>query len=98
MKVFVIGDSETVLAFRLAGIKGQTARTGDDVPSLLEALDAEQTGLVLITESLAEANREALNRAMLVPGRPLILEIPDVKGPLSRKSGAAERLVSLLRR
>ncbi|GLI34759.1 V-type ATP synthase subunit F [Desulforhabdus amnigena] len=98
MKAFLIGDSETVLAFGLAGIRGQAVRAGDDIPALLESLDREQTGLILITEALAEANREAIDRVLLSPGGPLILEIPDVKGPLPGKAGATERIVSLLRR
>jgi vacuolar-type H+-ATPase subunit F/Vma7 len=98
MKIFVIGDFETVLAFGLAGIKGQTVRSGADLPAVLEGLDREQTGLVLITEALAEANREVMDKMLLVSGGPLMLEIPDVNGPLSGKAGATERIVSLLKR
>lgn len=98
MKIFVLADPETYLAFALAGIKGQAVHSGPEVPPLLESLDRKETGLVLITESLAEKNREVIDRILLEAGGPLILEIPDTKGPVSEKEKATERILSLPRR
>ena len=98
MKTVVIGDADTVLAFGLAGIEGKAVGLEDDVAATIESLCREQTGLILIAEALAETGREAIDKALLLSGGPLILEIPDVNGPLSRKVSATERIVSLLRR
>jgi|LGOV01.1.fsa_nt_gb V/A-type H+-transporting ATPase subunit F len=98
MKIFVLADPETYLAFALAGIEGQAVHSGAEVLPLLESLDRKEIGLVLITERLAEKNREVIDRILLEHGGPLILEIPDTKGPAFRKEKATERILSLLRR
>lgn len=98
MNLFVLGDSRTVLTFALAGIKGRTVSSPQEVPVILKALDRERTGLVLITEALAWENRQVIEEMLLEPGGILVLEIPDITGPRSGRAGAAQRIVSLLRR
>jgi vacuolar-type H+-ATPase subunit F/Vma7 len=98
MKIFVLADPETYLAFALAGIKGRAVHSDSDVLTALENLDAKETALVLITEALAEKNRRLIDRILLEPGGPLVLEIPDTKGPVSERRTATERILSLVRR
>jgi len=98
MKIFVIADPDTALAFGLAGIRGQAVQTASEVPPILQGLDRQRVGLVLITEALAEGSRDLIERMLLEPGGLLILEIPAMKGPRGRKAWAAERILSLLRR
>jgi vacuolar-type H+-ATPase subunit F/Vma7 len=85
MKIFVLADPDTYLAFSLAGIRGRAVQSPSEVPAALEALVEKETGLVLMTERLAEANRA------------LILEIPDTQGPVPERRKATERILSLLR-
>jgi len=98
MRVFVIADSQTVLAFALAGIKGQAVHSPAEIPAILKTLDRERTGLVLITEALARENRQVIEEMLLEPGGTLVLEIPDTTGPQTGRAKAAERIVSLLNR
>jgi vacuolar-type H+-ATPase subunit F/Vma7 len=98
MKIHVIADAETYLVFALAGLKGQAVKSGADVPAILNGLTRESAGLVLITEALARSNREAIDRMMMNPDTPLIVEIPDIHGPLPQKALGTDRLVSLMRR
>ena len=98
MKIAVIGDSDTVLAFRLAGLESRVARFAAEVPALIEQLRREDMGLMLITEALVEENRELVEKILLEPGGPLILEIPEFKGPMTHKTGATQRIAALLRR
>ena len=98
MKIFVIADAETVLAFALAGLKGQAVKSETEVPAILADLSREQAGLVLITEALAMKNREAIERVLLDLAGPLIVEIPGRGGPLPKKAKTTERLLALLRR
>ncbi len=98
MNIVVIADSQTCLAFSLAGIQSYPVDSATEVLPIFESLSREQIGLVLITEPLADKNREAVERLLLEPGGLLILEIPAMAGPLKRRSGFTERLVSLLRR
>jgi V/A-type H+-transporting ATPase subunit F len=98
MKIFVLADPETLLAFSLAGIEGRAIHSGADVPAAFADLDRKNVALVLITEGLAEKNREMIDGMLLDPAGPLILEIPDTKGPASERHKATERIISLLRR
>ncbi|MFH1090761.1 MAG: V-type ATP synthase subunit F [Pseudomonadota bacterium] len=98
MKLFVIADPETCLAFALAGIKGEAVRSDSQVPAVLKGLAREETDLVLITEALAQGNRELIDGLILQAPGMLILEIPDMQGPRTEKATAAERIASLLRR
>lgn len=98
MRLFVLADSETILAFALAGIKGRAVSSPQEIPAILKTLDRKRTGLVLITEALAWENRHVIEEMLLDPDGVLVLEVPDMKGPKTGRVGAAERIVSLLRR
>ena len=98
MKVFVIADPQTHLAFALAGVQGKAVFSGDEVPAVLESVDSKQFGLVLIAEQLAEKNREAIDKTLLEPDCPLILEIPAATGPAVERVKPTERILSLMRR
>jgi len=98
MKIFVIADSKTYLAFALAGLQGIAVSSESEVPAILETLDSREFGLVLVTEHLAERNRGAVDIALLEPGRPLILEIPALSGPPVERVNPAERILSLMRK
>ncbi len=98
MKIFVIADPETRLAFALAGFKGRAVKSETEVASILATLTREEAELILITESLAEKNRQAIERMLIEPGGPLILEIPATGGPMQKEAGTTERIVTLLRR
>ncbi len=94
-KIYVIADERTYLAFALAGMAGQVVRSGAEAQEALQNLPSE-VSLVLITESLAEENRLLVDNILLRPGGPLIVEIPDYKGPRPR-AGITERIAALLK-
>jgi len=98
MKVLVVADSETCTAFGLAGFSGRPVTSEEEVGALLTGLTRQEAGLVLITEALAEKNREVVERLLIEPGGPLVLEIPDTRGPRPGKPKTTERLLALLRR
>lgn len=97
MKIFILADPDTYLAFALAGIKGQAVQSSTEVAGVLENLNRKQIGMILITEELAEKNRKLIDRILLQPEEPLIVEIPDFKGAKSSRPKIAERMLSLLR-
>jgi vacuolar-type H+-ATPase subunit F/Vma7 len=98
MKILVIADSKTCTAFGLAGFSGRPVASAAEAGALLTGLTRPEAGLVLITEALAEKNRNLVERLLTEPGRPLILEIPDMGGPRPGKPKTTERLFDLLRR
>jgi len=83
MNFFVIGDEDTVLGFSLVGVQGRA------VSSLLEAregfkaaVSTPDVGIIIITERIARQIREDVDRYVYETTIPLIIEIPDRKGPV----------------
>lgn len=97
MKIRVIADRDTTLAFALAGIAGHTVRDAAEVAAIFRELAGQQVGLVLITEKLAEACRQLLDDLRMTADAPLILAIPDLSGPVETKRGATEQIMNMLR-
>jgi V/A-type H+-transporting ATPase subunit F len=86
MEFFVIGDPDTVLGFSLAGIDGRDVKDARQaLAALKETLGNEEIGILLITERLAHELRLEIDSIMISRKFPLIVEIPDIKGPLEEK-------------
>lgn len=82
MRFLVIGDSETVLGFRLAGVQGFTATGRDEALEALRlALAQSDVGVILITEHLAGTIRDEVEARLYGRGFPLLLEVPGAEGP-----------------
>jgi len=82
MKLYVIGDRETVLGFRLVGVEGRVAAERDAAMAALDsAVSRTDVGVVLVTETLAALIRDAIDARLYGMGFPLVLEIPGVSGP-----------------
>lgn len=93
-KIGIIGDVDTVVGFRLAGIPkafvatdGVTARK-----ALLDFSNDPNVSLVIITERFAEQVRETIEELTIRP-YPVIVEIPDKRGRLAEKESPLQRLV-----
>lgn|SRR5690606_34878445 len=84
MKQFLLSDSrDTLVAMRLAGIKGVlTESTSDAEMELDELLKNKEIGILLISEKLAEAMREKIDAIKEKSLFPLIVEIPDRHGSI----------------
>lgn len=93
-KIAVIGDVDTVVGFRLAGIpKAVTPK--DDVmarKALLDFTSDTEVSLIVITEQVAERIRETIEELAERP-YPVIVEIPDKRGQLEEKTSPLQRLV-----
>ncbi len=98
MKIFVIADERTYLAYALAGLAGQVVQKASDVPAILRQLDYEQYGLILLSAPLASQNLAVIEELLLRPGGPLLLEVPALGGSAVPAGSLAERLLSRLRR
>lgn len=97
LEFFVIAEAHTTLAFSLAGVRGGVADTpGQARELLLQSRADPEVGLILISERLAGQIREVVDAARRDSVKPLILEIPDLAGPLARKESLLERLRALM--
>ncbi|UCF08251.1 MAG: V-type ATP synthase subunit F [Thermoplasmata archaeon] len=88
MKVSVIGDRDTVMGFGLTGIKDLYA-AGDReaaINALDEVMQNPDMGVVIITERYAHSLEDEIRKwREEKPLYPLIVEIEDKKGPVTRE-------------
>lgn len=78
MSIYVIGDRNTVLGFRLAGTSGDIVTTKEEALARLDAaLECEDLEILLITQDWAKLIRSRLEQLHITRLRPLILEVPD---------------------
>ena len=94
MDIVVIGDEDTRTGFKLSGV----TRTypGEEIKTqLTEMLSDASIGIIMITERYAEENKEVLNRARKDKKRltPVIVEIPDSTGPITRETDPLQELI-----
>lgn len=91
MKYFVIGDDDTVLGFRYAGLEGRVAATGSDVEdALAEAAADKEIGAIIITERAADLARGQVDTMRTGSVTPVLVEIPDRHGPLPGRKTLAD--------
>ncbi len=90
VKIAVIGDGDTVLGFRLAGVhEAFEAYSPSEAEKILsKLLEREDVALILITDSLASGMKLPDVRF------PIILTVPDRKS----EGKGEERLMEIVRR
>ena len=77
-RIYVIGDMDTVSAFRLAGVTGGVS-SGDRVPSHFEEIVGKgDAAVVIVTNELAGHLRERIREINLNRVLPVVVEIPGV--------------------
>jgi V/A-type H+-transporting ATPase subunit F len=81
MKVLVIGHPNAVLGFSLAGVHGQAVTTPDEAHQALDrALDAQDVGIILVTQDVARLIQARMDDLKLHSTIPLVVEIPSPEG------------------
>ncbi len=98
--IAVIGDPETATGFRLAGVNEvyeYSIEGGEDVARVLDKLAKEDVAIVIINERLAaeEKSREKITEinAKKKGVIPIIIEVPDKKGPMVKEIDEIGRLI-----
>lgn len=77
-KIYIIGDIDTVSAFRLSGVEGVVAGRDDALPRLDEVVRDEAAGIVMVTGELAGDLQERITQVNLSPEGPVVIEIPGI--------------------
>ena len=81
MKVLVIGHSEAVLGFSLAGVSGRVATTAAEVNQALDDVQgSKDVGIVLVTQDVAQLIPARMEHLKLRSTIPLVVEIPAQGG------------------
>lgn len=86
MRFFAISDNtDTITGLRLAGIKGVVVHEREEVlKSLKEAAEDPETGIIIMTELLAESVQVEVKEIRLDSTKPIITVIPDRHGERRR--------------
>jgi V/A-type H+-transporting ATPase subunit F len=91
MKYAIIGDEDAVVGFGVLGVPGKIAGNADEAQRAFSAiLEDRETGIIIITERVADMIRPLVNKYLLTIGFPLVVEIPDRKGPKPDRPGIKE--------
>lgn len=82
MRYHVIGEEDTVLGFRYAGVSGEIVRTADEARAALErAARLGDIAVLIITDTIADLVRDEVNRLRFDFELPLVVEVPGPGGP-----------------
>ena len=82
MWIHVIGDRDTVMGFKLVGVPGTVVKTKDQALQAFNSyLMKEELGILVITEKIYEDFFDYIYNIKIKKRIPLIIEIPDRKGP-----------------
>ena len=93
MRYFVIGDEDTVLGFRYAGIEGRVVQiAGEAREAFEEACHDASVAVVIMNDEVARSIREEVDRVRLEGARPLVVEVPGPEGP-SKEKVSLRRLI-----
>jgi V/A-type H+-transporting ATPase subunit F len=91
MKYSIIGDEDTVLGFGVVGVSGRVATNADEAQRAFQAtLEDKEVCIVIMTEAVADMMRTVVDRYLFRESFPLIVEIPDRRGPKPDRPGIRE--------
>lgn len=81
-KIAVIGDKDSVLAFRALGVHVFTAIEGNEARRIIDKLAKEEYGIIFVTEQLAQEIPETIQRYNneIIPA---VILIPSNRGSLN---------------
>jgi len=93
MKYYVIADSDTVLGFRYIGVRGEEVTNAEQARAALSRAEADPAvGVVIITDTIAQAIRPEVNRVRFGTPRPLVVEIPGRGGAATGRQTLLEMI------
>ena len=81
MRIYALLDKDTALGFKLAGVEVHGVENKEDIKNLFpSALRLKDVGILLISETLAEAVREEINIHLYSGKLPVVVEIRPLGG------------------
>lgn len=91
MKYAIIGDEDAIIGFGILGVSGKIAENADEARHAFEEiLEDKDTGIIIITERVADMIRPIVNKYLLTVSFPLVIEIPDRNGAKEDRPGIKE--------
>ncbi|MHA2357330.1 MAG: V-type ATP synthase subunit F [Candidatus Heimdallarchaeaceae archaeon] len=94
-KIVSIGDEETSMGFKLAGISEVYTEEPDKCAQLLRSLSEDpEIAILIITEEVAKSNRELIKRISINP-YPVIVEVPGKKAKYESAEDVVRSLIKM---
>jgi V/A-type H+-transporting ATPase subunit F len=91
VKYFVIGDDDARLGFSMVGVEGREVRNASQAEAAFQdALADNEIGIIIMTERAADLIRDLVNRTLFSGRFPLVVEIPDRRGPIEGRPTVRE--------
>ena len=91
MKYAIIGDEDSILGFGILGVTGKIAADAQEAQQAFqEILKDKDTGIIIITERVADMIRPIVDKYQFTISFPLVVEIPDRKGVNPNRPGIKE--------
>ncbi len=82
MKYSILGDEDAIIGFGILGVSGKVVTNAEEAQHAFAAtLEDKDTGIIIITERIADMIRPIINKYLLTSNFPLVIEIPDRNGP-----------------
>ncbi len=82
MRYYVIGDEDTVLGFRYAGVEGEVVSGPEEArEALARATRLPDVGILIMTDVVADTIRREVNAVRFDRALPLVVEVPGPAGP-----------------
>lgn len=82
----IIGDQDTCLGFRFAGVPGDTVTSREEaLPAFQEALKDKSLQILILTEQVADWLDAEVTAHKLAVSRPYIATIQDIWGKVGRQ-------------
>ncbi|MBP5672387.1 MAG: V-type ATP synthase subunit F [Victivallales bacterium] len=87
----IIGDQDTVLGYRFAGVSGDVVETADEAEAAFrKALDDPSVTVLLITEAVEDMISEGVTRHRLAAQPPYLAVVQSVQGPIGNRKSLQE--------
>ena len=81
MRMFVIGNKDSVLGFSLAGVAGRSVTSQEQLKQAIDSALADRTiGLLIFTKDVADWERERIDQLKIASQLPLVVEVPGRDG------------------
>jgi V/A-type H+-transporting ATPase subunit F len=91
MRYSIIGDEDTVLGFGIVGVPGTVVTNSGQAQRAFQALlEDKETGIIIITERIADMIRPIVDKYLFTVNFPLVVEIPDRLGTKPGRRGIKE--------
>jgi len=87
MRLFVIGDEDTVVGFRFAGVDGEVVADAQGASHALNAAVERGDAIVIVPEAVANMIRGEIDRVRFGEALPLVVEVPGPEGATGEVPG-----------